>query len=107
MKLSASLLALFVLQTNVPSMTGFNQFSNSPSFVKTTQEVEVLSSTKASTDYLGKMTNEMQTVAMKSAPMDGQRVTGVNGQRVSGVEATLIVSGDPFVLETFSYASSI
>lgn len=89
MKLSASLLALFVFQSNVPSMTGFNQFSNSPSFVKTMQEVEVLSSTKASTDYLGKMTNEMQTVAMKSAPMDGQRVTGVNGQRIQQTEREL------------------
>ena len=88
MKLSASLLALYIFQYHVGVTAGFNQFS-APSHGK----AEVVStSLKSSTDYLGKLSNDrlsndMQPVAMKSVQTDGQRLgVGREGPRVSKVE---------------------
>jgi hypothetical protein len=88
MKLSASLIALYLFQYHGGVTTGFNQFTVS-SYGK---PVIGNTSLKSSTDYLGKLandrlSNDMQPVALKSVQTDGQRVgAGREGPRVSKAE---------------------
>lgn len=83
MKLSASLIALYLFQYHGGVTTGFNQFTVS-SYGK---PVIGNTSLKSSTDYLGKLandrlSNDMQPVALKSVQTDGQRVgAGREGPR--------------------------
>lgn len=90
MKLSASILALYIFQYHVGVTTGFNQISVSP--LGKTASVST-TSLKSSTDYLGKLStdrlsNDMQPVALKSVQTESQRVgVGREGPRVSTVKS--------------------
>ena len=105
MKLSASLLALYIFQYHVGVTTGFNQISVSPH-----GKAELVSTTslKSSTDYLGKLSNDrlsndMQPVALKSVQTEGQRLgVGREGPRVSTVESCDYCELS-MIMKTFSY----